>query len=417
MTLAGLRAAAAAIETRLPKGFRQGTHRIVAPAETLARYRPLAQSMGITRLGNITGLDHIGIPVVVAVRPNSRSVSVAQGKGLDLPQATASALIEAVEGFHAEEVAEGRRAAYREIARDGVVVDPATLSATGRPFDPDTPIFWLEGFDLLGQQPCWVPAEIVHTDFTRPCDGYFLAGSNGLGSGNHLVEAIGAAVCELVERDAVALWSASDIRTRAQRALDLASVDDPDCRALMAKYDKAGIDVRIWNVTTDIGIAAFLCDIRDPSADPGEPHRLRRFYGAGCHPDRAIALARALCEAAQVRLTYIAGIRDDLLPVEYEEPAGADIVDALLDALREESEPEVFGEIANFSADDLARDLGWELERLRSAGITRVVAVDLTRPELGIPVVRVVIPGLEGDIRHPRYVPGPRARRAAVPSR
>jgi len=355
--------------------------------------------------------------VVVAVRPNSRSVSVAQGKGLDLPQATASALMEAVEGFHAEEVAEGRRAAYRELARSGIVVDPATLSTTGRPFDPDASIFWLEGFDLLRQEPCWLPAEIVHTDFTRPFDGYFLAGSNGLGSGNHLVEAIGAAVCELVERDAVTLWSTSDIRARARRALDLASVDDPDCRALLAKYDKAGIDVRIWNVTTDIGIAAFLCDIRDSSAGPGEPCRLRRFHGAGCYPDRAIALARALTEAAQVRLTYIAGIRDDLLPIEYEEPPGTDIVDALLDALRQESEPEVFGEVANFTAADLARDLEWELERLRSSGIGRVVAVDLTRPEFGIPVVRVVITGLEGDIRHPRYVPGPGARRAGVPPR
>jgi ribosomal protein S12 methylthiotransferase accessory factor YcaO len=47
--------------------------------------------MGITRLGNITGLDRIGIPVAIAVRPNSRSVSVSQGKGLELPQALASA--------------------------------------------------------------------------------------------------------------------------------------------------------------------------------------------------------------------------------------------------------------------------------------------------------------------------------------
>ena len=72
--------------------------------------------MGITRLGDITGLDYIGIPVVVAVRPNSRSVSVSQGKGLDLHQATASALMEAIEGFHAEEVGNGRRATYQELA-------------------------------------------------------------------------------------------------------------------------------------------------------------------------------------------------------------------------------------------------------------------------------------------------------------
>ena len=371
--------------------------------------------MGITRLGNITGLDRIGIPVVVAVRPNSRSVSVSQGKGLDLTQAMTSALMEAIEGFHAEEVGDGRRATYREIAADGVVVDPLTLCTTGRPFDVDATISWLQGFDLLEQEPCWVPAEIVHTDYTQPLDGYFLAGSNGLASGNHLVEAIGSAICELVERDAVALWSASGIRSRAKRTLDVGSVDDPDCRALLAKYDKAGIAVRLWNVTTAVGIAAFICDIRDQTE--GDPRRLRRFHGAGCHPDRTIALARALTEAAQTRLTYIAGIRDDLLPSEYEEPPTADIVDALLDALRQESAPHSFREVPSFAADDLGQDLRWELERLRAAGIGRVVTVDLTRPDFSIPVVRVVIPGLEGDISHPHYTPGSRARRAAAQCR
>jgi YcaO-like protein with predicted kinase domain len=410
--LAGLRIASVTAEAALPKAFRQGTHRIVAPAQTLAQYRPLAGSMGITRLGNITGLDRIGIPVVVAVRPNSRSVSVSQGKGLDLSQAMTSALMEAIEGFHAEEIAEGRRATYPELIQHGCVIDPLTLCTTGQTFDANAPICWLEGFDLLGQESCWVPAETVHTDYTQPLDGYFLAGSNGLASGNHLVEAISSAICELIERDAVAVWNASGIRARAQRVLDITSVDDPDCQALLAKYDEAGIDVRIWNVTTDIGVAAFICDIRDPSAD--EPRRLRYFHGAGCHPDRAIALARALSEAAQTRLTYIAGIRDDLLPLEYEEPPTAEIVDALLEALRQESKPHLFREVPSFSTDDLKKDLEWELECLRSAGITRVVTLDLTRPEFGIPVARVVIPGLEGDIRHPHYVPGPRARRTSA---
>jgi YcaO-like protein with predicted kinase domain len=369
--------------------------------------------MGITRLGNVTGLDRIGIPVAIAVRPNSRSVSVSQGKGLDLTQAMASALMEATEGFHAEEVGECRCATYRELAANGtVVVDPLTLCTTGRPFDVDAMISWLEGFDLLQREPCWVPSEIVHTDYTQPFDGYFLAGSNGLASGNHLVEAISAAICELVERDAVAMWSASGIRAKAERSLDIASIDDPDCRALLAKYDDAGIAVRLWNVTTDIGIAAFLCDIRDLSL--GKPGRLRHFHGAGCHPDRAIALARALTEAAQTRLTYITGIRDDLLPSEYREPPTADIADALLDALCQEIEPDSFHEVPTFAADDLCQDLRWELERLRSTGITRVVALDLTRPDFGIPVVRVVIPGLEGDSRHPSYVPGSRVRATAA---
>jgi YcaO-like protein with predicted kinase domain len=414
VTPVGLRDARSALEAGLPKTFRRGTHRMAAPSETLARFRTFAAEMGITRLGNITGLDRIGIPVAVAVRPNSRSVSVSQGKGLDLAQAMTSALMEAIEGFHAEEVAEGRHASYRALAANCNVVDPDMLCSTGQAFDIDVPIDWLEGFDLLRQEPCWVPAEIVHTDYTQLLDGYFLAGSNGLASGNHLGEALSSAICELIERDAVAVWSASGIRARAQRSLDVASVDDRDCLALLAKYDDAGIAVRLWNVTTDIGITAFVCDICDLSVR--EPRRLHHFHGAGCHPDRAIALVRALTEAAQTRLTYITGIRDDLLPLEYEEPPTADIVDALFDALRQESEARLFHGVSTFAADDLGQDLRQELECLQSAGITRVVAVDLTRSDFDIPVVRVVIPGLDGDIKHPHYLPGLRARRAAAQS-
>ena len=384
-----------------------------APSETLARLRPFAARMGITRLGNVTGLDRIGIPVAVAVRPNSRSVSVSQGKGLDLTQAMTSALMEAIEGFHAEEVGGIFRAAYHELGGDSGAVDPLTLCGTGRPFDADATISWLPGFDLLRDEPCWVPAEIVHTDYTQALDGYFLAGSNGLASGNHLVEAISSAICELIERDAIAVWNGLSIRARADKNLDLASIDDADCQALLATYEKAGVGVRVWNVTSDIGIAAFVCAIRD-LADV-VPGQLRRFQGAGCHPDRTIALLRAMTEAAQVRLTYITGIRDDLAPAEYEASPTAEIGHALLDALSVEAEPISFRGVPSFSANDLRQELSWELRCLRSVGIARVVVVDLTHPDFAIPVVRAVIPGLEGDVRHPGYRPGTRPRRAAGP--
>jgi YcaO-like protein with predicted kinase domain len=401
------------LNERLLKRFRRGTHRLAAPSDTLARVRPLAARMGITRLGNITGLDRIGIPVAVAVRPNSRSVAVSQGKGLDLPQAMASALMEACEGFHAEDVGAVGVAAYRDLARSATVVDPAALCAGTRKFDAGAAVSWVEGNDLLREEPCWVPAEIVHTDYTLPRpDGYFLAGSNGLASGNHLIEAINAALYELVERDAVALWIAQPLRRRAACALDLSSVDDPDCRALLSRYEAAEIAVRVWNVTTDIGIAAFLCEIRDISA--GDPRRPSRFHGSGCHADRAIALARALTEAAQTRLTYIAGIRDDLSPAEYRATPDDEIRDALLDALACETPPTPLEAAPSFVTDDLAEDLRWALGRLSAIGIERVVAVDLTRPEFMIPVVRVVIPGLEWDPHHPNYRPGPRACAAAA---
>jgi ribosomal protein S12 methylthiotransferase accessory factor len=400
------------INGTIPKRFCAGTHRLATPHETLARVRPLAARMGITRLGNITALDRIGIPVAIAVRPNSRSVSVSQGKGLDLPQAMASALMEACEGFHAEAIGPARRAAYRDLAARETVVAPETLCAGTRPFDPNAAIDWVEGHDMLGGGSCWVPAEIVHTDYALPQpDGYFLAGSNGLASGNHPVEAISAALYELVERDAVALWLAQPLRRRARTVVDTASIDDRDCRGLLDRYEAARIAVRVWNVTTDIGIAAFLCEIRDPV--PGDPQALHRFHGSGCHPDRRVALSRALTEAAQTRLTYIAGIRDDLSPADYQATRdGDDIRDALLDALARDATPSPFAAVPNFAADDLADDLRWALGRL--AGIARVVAVDLTRPEFAIPVVRLVIPGLDGDPNHPNYRPGRRARESAA---
>lgn len=368
---------------------------------------PFAARMGITRLGNITGLDNIGIPVAVAVRPNSRSVAVAQGKGLDLDQAKASALMEACESFHAEEMGPFRRAAYREFAAE-TVVDPAALPATGKPFDPAAAIGWTEGYDLLAEKNCWVPAELVHSDYTSESEGYFAAGSNGLASGNHLAEAVISGACEVIERDAIALWQAGGLVAQGGRRLDLASVDDRGCRRALELYEAAGMAVRVWDATSDVGVPVFLCQIRDRAS--GDSGRLRRWHGAGCHPDRAVALSRALTEAAQVRLTYIAGIRDDLAPPEYREPATAALGDLLADALAATTRARSFGNIPEHTSGDLGDDLRWILDRLRAVGVARVVACDLTRADIGVPVARIVIPGLEGDPRHPAYVPGRRAR-------
>jgi len=274
----------------------------------------------------------------------------------------------------------------------------------------------MEGYDLLTREPCWVPWEVVHTDYTLASSHsgeHLLSGTNGLASGNHLSEALSSAICEVVERDAVALWNARGLRERSDCRLVIASIEDEDCRRLLQLYEAAGISPRVWNVTSDVGVPAFVCDI---PADVEEPSgALRRFRGAGCHPNRAIALSRALTEAAQIRLTYIAGIRDDLS--DYAESASEKLGAALLDAVTQASRGHSLGDVPSFDSDDVTADLKWELERLRLIGIKRVIAVDLTRPEFGIPVVRVVVPGLEWDYKHPDYVPGERARRASAQAR
>jgi YcaO-like protein with predicted kinase domain len=394
------------------KSFKRGTHRTTAPEETLARVAPKARQIGITRLGNVTGLDRIGIPVTVAVRPNSRSFSVSPGKGLGLSQALASAMMEAIELFHGEDLTERTLvASFRELSAETWAVSPASLCSTGIPLPDRTEIAWIEGYDLIGREPCWVPWEVVHTDYTLPTSHsgeHFLSGTNGLASGNHLAEAISSAICEVVERDAVALWHAQDMRARSRCCVDVASIADEDCRSLLDLFERARIAPRLWDVTSDIGVPAFICDIPAATDDPSGG--LRRFRGAGCHLNRAIALARAMTEAAQTRLTYIAGIRDDLL--DYTESAKDKLGAALLDAVSQAAEARAFADVPNLDADDVMVDLRWELERLRAVGVERAIAVDLTRPDFSIPVVRMVIPGLEWDCTHPRYVPGSRARRA-----
>ena len=217
-----------------------------------------ARQIGITRLGNVTGLDRIGIPVTVAVRPNSRSFSVSQGKGLGLSQALASAMMEAIELFHGEELS-GRTvsASFEELSAE-TCVGAARLALRHRhiPSRPNQ-IEWIEGYDLLNREACWVPWEVVHTDYTLPTrhsGEHFLSGTNGLASGNHLAEAVSSAICELVERDAVALWHARSMPERSRCRLDVASIDDEDCRGLLGLYEAAqiapaalGRDVRYWN--------------------------------------------------------------------------------------------------------------------------------------------------------------------------
>ena len=73
------------------KTWFDGTHRTVSPKQTLENLRPLMREAGITRIANITGLDRVGLPVALAIRPNAWSLSASSGKGLDWPSAAASA--------------------------------------------------------------------------------------------------------------------------------------------------------------------------------------------------------------------------------------------------------------------------------------------------------------------------------------
>ena len=399
------------------KGWRLGTHRAVPPAETVARLRPLLPRLGITRLADVTGLDRIGVPVFQAIRPLSRSVSVSQGKGLSPDAARASALMEAVETWHAERVDRPLRLAReRDLAQAAQVIDTGRLPrVAGSEYDPGRLILWLQGLELGSGEPVWVPYEPVHTDYTLPQpagSGFFLASTNGLASGNVRAEAVIHAVCELIERDAVGLWFRRQPAARAATAVDPASVDDPACRLVLDRCAMAGCRVVIWDLASDIGVPAFQClllDERDPQGHGG--------LGSGCHPAREVALLRALTEAVQVRMTYISGARDDLRAAEYTDGARAQRLRQATRLAAHSRDGIDFCTLPSCAEASFEADLAALAARLAVAGVGPAVIVDLDRPEIGVAVVRALVPGLEGPDDHPSYTQGARARRVgeAVP--
>jgi YcaO-like protein with predicted kinase domain len=390
-----------------------GTHRTMEPARTLDRLQSVLPAIGVTRVGVITGLDVIGIPVVMVCRPNGRSLSVSQGKGVDLTAAKVSGIMEAVEAWHAEHVLLPLRlASYRELRAVARVVDVEQLP---RPswsrFHPDLSVLWVEGTDVFSAERVWVPYECVHLDFRSPGpqgSGCFLANGTGLAAGNHMLEAVSHALCEVVERDGFALWDDRAPADRAARHVDLESVDDPGCRVLIDACEAAGVGVVASDLTTDVGLPVFSVTIVDRRADLAR--RLPAAMGGGCHPDRGIALSRALTESAQSRLTLIAGSRDDCPPGHYRELRNLEAITAHVARLGA-TPGRSFAEVPDVPGESIDDDVAHELDRLRAVGVRQAILVDLTRPEARIPVVRMIVPGLEGwtDKVDPN-VPGERRR-------
>jgi ribosomal protein S12 methylthiotransferase accessory factor len=402
-------------DTTLQKRYFGASHRICDPHETVARILPRLDQLGITRVANVTGLDWIGIPVIMVTRPNSRSVSVSQGKGLTLDAARASGLMEAVELYHAENITKPLvLASWEELSKRVRTICPYDLPiARTATFEPSARMLWIEGFDLLAGTPCWVPLTLVTTDATGtdlPGGEVFCSTSNGLASGNHILEAVCHALCELVERDATTLWFLSDAEVQRIRRLDLSSIHDAATTVVLHQFAAADMEPMIWDVTSNIGVPVFLCLLCEKGNRP--ERAIFGSMGMGCHPAREVALLRALTEAAQARLTLISGVRDDVFRTQYENGDDKARTMERYRALRPDAEQwRRFEDIGSFNSATVNEDVDWLLGCLHLAGIRHAVVVDLTEDDFRIPVVRMIVPGLEAPASAANFTPGKRARR------
>ena len=386
-----------------------GPDRLVPPEETLVRLLPHLGRLGITRVANVTGLDRVGVPVVTVCRPNARSLAVSQGKGLSLAAAKVSAIMEAAELYHAETISGPLWwARPDELSGERPFLDPLELPRSRSAPNYDGPLAWIEARDLRHGGLVLVPFAAVSADYTQPADtlgpGLSLT-TSGLGAGNDRDEAVLQGLTELIERDAVTLWRLGGRLHRAESTIDPSTLGDPRIDELLATISRARLRVRLWDATSDVGLPVFVCLLAGTDADDADPE-----FGAGCHPRPAVAALRALLEALQARLTFVAGSRDDMGGELYAPVRRARRRREALRWLGELVSERPYAEEGSRGSANAAAELEYVLGALAARGFRSVAAVDLTRAEIGVPVVRVLVAGLEGSSDAPDYVPGHRAR-------
>ena len=385
----------------------EGQHRARPIAATLAAARIAARAAGVTRLSDVSGLAPFAIPVFQATRPTARLLSVSQGKGLTPRAAMVSALLEAVEMDCAERLPcpptlgalrDQDRATRALWTRDGrsalsIALDSALLRG------------WIEGANLSAGGNAWIPWDLLSLDLTSAPAHDVLLTSAGLATGNNDAEASVSAVAELIEHDLQAAMQDLSARERRARELHLDSVTDPVARRLITHIRKCGFALRAWNMGQEAGIAAFGCAVTDAEMTGT---MLPPSAGSGCHPDRAIALVRAILEAVQSRITLIAGARDDLTPDDYHDGAGR-TMELVLGGLSFGAGPLGWSEVPH----QPARDPEQALETLLAVAARRspqpILLYTYARPHPELAVVRAIGPGLADLKRKRRALPVPRA--------
>ena len=247
------------------------------------------------------------------------------------------------------------------------------------PFDPAAETDWVKAESLTSSEAVWIPAAFCYMGY--PVDGehrFCVGNTNGVAAGESLREALSSALLEIVERDAIAIWWHNRIR---RPALNVRILDSPDLARVCDTAATLGISIALLDVTTDVRIPVCAAVATNEAGE-------LLAMGSAAHPNPTIAATRAASELSQM---WFWGNQDDSPRTRqwfrnmsrasdpYLEPAGTTDLPA-----------------SAMTFDDC-------LEAIAAVGLS-AYWVDLTRPEIGVPVVRVVIP----EMRHcwNRLAPG-----------
>ena len=376
----------------------KGTHRVIAPEKTIENNEDKLKTAGITRIADITDLDRIGLPIYTAIRPTAEegAVSIYGGKGITKDHARASAMMEGFERYSAErqDSDEVTIAGLDEISDLGEYINPESLNLP-KDFKKQNldsmKLEWSPVKDIISDKEYYIPTNAIYHPYIHgnDCESLFKSNTNGLASGNILEEAILHGIFEVIERDA---WSIFELTHKNYAQIDLDSIESDIVNDTIERFESNGIKIKLMDFTADINVPTIAASADDTvTRDAG-----LLTLGMGTHLDPEVAILRALTEVAQSRATQINGAREDTVRADFAREAGYERMKRINKYyFRDEDEKISLSSIENKSTTSITTDLEIVKDELIANDIDKILYYDLTRPELDVSVVRVIIPEME----------------------
>ena len=344
----------------------KGTHRVIAPKRTIEINEDKLRTVGITRIADITDLDRIGMPVFTAIRPTAEdgAISIYGGKGISKDHAKASAMMEGFERYSAEKQDDDETviATVAEIGEKGDYIDPKSLNLNQK-FEKtdlsDMTLEWNMSHDLISGKEYYVPSNAVFHPYIHDnsVESLFKSNTNGLASGNVLEEAILHGIFEVIERDA---WSIFEMTHKNYSQINIDSIESELITDIIDKFESEGIKIKLMDFTADINIPTIAASADDTVT------------------------------------TQINGAREDTVRADFAREAGYERMKRINKYYFKQEEDQIdLSDIENKSTTSITKDLEIVKDELIANDIKQILYADLTRPEIDVSVVRVIIPEME----------------------
>ena len=379
--------------------FLASSFREISPENTMRTIIIDGAQLGVTRVSDITHLDVIGIPAFSSVRIDAdrRSLHVHNGKGARKVDAKVGAYAEAIEfaladpcrsQLNVERMSVGKLIECENFTWEFIDLCPLITAD----FDADSEILVTEANILGTDNKVLVPYELVVHPYPSKEDSIFGTSTNGLASGNTIDEAILHGIFEVLERDTRSWLKVTNSAYKVK--LDNL-IEVPELKDLVTKIHQAGLELVLCTVDNIFNLPYYDAYIIDPSVK----NPVSLCYGSSVHIDRNVAITRAITEAAQSRLTYIHGGRDDITDrYNYYVEKGKHQENLDLESFRKKLGDLQEIDLPNrhsYNYETVAEVIKDVQERVESAGVGPVIWVDLSNPKICLKAVRVIIPGAE----------------------